>query len=84
MMILWCWSGSGPHENFWTKSLITFDFLSKQKNIAFSTLYPYFLELLLNIQSSERQPTFAPMRLRKFSLKIFNLIGKYVHGSGPH
>ena len=37
-----CWSGSGPHGNFWTKSLTTFDFLSKPKNIAFSTLKLYF------------------------------------------
>ena len=70
--------------NFWTKSLTTFDFLSKPTNIAFSTLYPYFYELLLNVPSSGRQPTFAAIRLSKFSQEIFYLIGKYVHGSGPH
>ena len=40
-----CWSGSGPHDNFLTKSLTTFDFLSKPKNISFSTLYPYFFKI---------------------------------------
>ena len=49
----WRWLGSGPHENSLAKSLTTFDFVSKPKNITFSTLYPYFLELLLKNQKPE-------------------------------
>ena len=30
------------------------------------------------------QLTFAPARSRKYFVKKFNLIGKYIHGSGPH
>ena len=29
-------------------------------------------------------PTFVPARLRKYFIKNFNLIRKYVHGSSPH
>ena len=65
-----CWLGSGLHKKFRTKSSTTFDFLSKAKTRPFLT--------------SEMQLTFAPARLSIYFVKKFNLIGKYVLGSGPH
>ena len=38
-----CWSRSGPHEIFCTKSSPIFDFISKAKTITFFTLYHHFL-----------------------------------------
>ena len=57
-----------PHE-----IINNFQFFSKPKTLAFFTLYPYFLELLLKILSSKMQLTFAPARLRKSFIKKFNL-----------
>ena len=65
--------GSGPHGKFWTKSLTTFDFLSKPKTRAYFTLKPYFIGLLLIFLTFEMCLTFAPARF--FCENLCNFIG---------